>query len=178
MQSIHTIRFNNNVYHNGSHFTLLLYEHNGVAVAIPLPNSDLMSFVRVFNNIIECRNHIETNLQKLVTLFGYDDNIRHWLSSVDNIPPNLAEIKIFCPAEDRLFATSWTRRYRKRFENITFDIINFEELNYRLLLFGIDHLKQLHSDFQPDSPELQQLVLDYKRVCHALANYFWWEANR
>lgn len=177
MQTIHDIRFNRQIYELGTYWALLLHEREGVHIPIQLTHAPLMPFIRVFDNKVRCQNHIQGNLQKIVILFGYGDNMHQWLANHDAVPCNLLEIKIFCHTEDREFTTKWMRRHIHRFIHIKFDIIEIDKLNYKLLLFGADHLKQLHSDLEHNSPNLDQVLRDYKRVCRALADYFWEEAN-
>ncbi|CAF1393257.1 unnamed protein product, partial [Rotaria sp. Silwood1] len=154
MQTFDDITFNGNLYTTRSSLALLLYEQNGVAMAIPLPNANLMSFIRVFGNARQCRDHIETNRnrRKMITLFAYDKNMQEWLGNNDaDIPPNLQEIKIFCGADDQPFVARWARRHIRRFQNATFEIISCDRLNHELLLFGVNFLRKLHSDFRPRS---------------------------
>ena len=72
MQTIGDIRFDSNTYIAASYWTLLLHQQDGIAVVIPVPDADLMSFVHVFDDRIKCQNHINANLQKMITLFAYD----------------------------------------------------------------------------------------------------------
>ncbi|CAF1170795.1 unnamed protein product [Adineta steineri] len=177
MQTIDNIQFDDNLYIPASYWTVLLCQQNGVSVAVPLPNANLMSFIRVFDDTALCQNYVETNLRKLITLFGWDENMQQWLANATSIPDNLQEIKIFCNSSDRLFVNAWARRHLHRFNNTTFEIINCDKLNYGLLLFGVDYLKKLDSDYPPNSPLQMQLRLNYKRICRALANYFLQEAD-
>ena len=177
MQTIHDIRFSNEIYELATYWALLLHEREGVHIPIQLTHAPLMPFIRVFDNKVRCQNHIQGNLQKIVILFGYGDNMHQWLADHSELPCNLQEIKIFCHADDHPFVSQWARRHIQRLRNIKFDIIGIDKLNYKLLLFGADHLKQLHSDYEPYSPHSDQVLQDYKRVCRGLANYFWEEAN-
>ncbi|CAF4070840.1 unnamed protein product [Rotaria sp. Silwood1] len=149
----------------------------GVHPPIDLNDAPRMSFIRVFHNIQQCDNLIETSPRKMITLFAYGNNIQRWLPAINDMPPNLQKIRIFCHENDSAFVNGWARRYRQRFKNISFNTIDCKELNQRLLLFGVDYLQQLREDFQPGSLEFQQSVRDYKTICHSLANYFWQEAN-
>ncbi|CAF1153490.1 unnamed protein product [Adineta steineri] len=177
MQSIHDIRFDNDLYAPTTHWALLLYEQNGVSLAVPLPNANLMSFIKPFDNIKQCQHHVDTNLQKLITLFAWDDNIQQWLANANDVPANLQEIKIFCNSVDRTYVNACMRRYMHRLRNVTIEIINCDKLNYGLMLFGVDHLKKLDADFPPNSVLQRRLHNNYKQICRALATYFWYEAN-
>ncbi|CAF0827719.1 unnamed protein product [Adineta ricciae] len=177
MQTTDSITFDPSLYNRATHWTFLLYEQNGVSLVIPLPNANVMSFIRPFNNTVQCQQFAEANLQKMITLFVWDDNMKDWLNRVTNIPVSLHEIKIFCNSNDQPFLDAWLQRYINRYTTVTFEIIPYEELNYSLMIFGIAHLKKLHADFQQNSPLYPQLNRNYKRICRALANYFWNEAN-
>ncbi|CAF0798786.1 unnamed protein product [Adineta steineri] len=177
MQTTDNIIFDDNLYRSATHWTFLLYEQNGVSLTIPLPNADLMSFIKPFNNISQCQEFVETNLRKIITLFVWDENIQQWLTDAPSIPISLHEIKIFCNSCDRSFVNASIRRHMHRFKNTTFEIITDDKLNYDLMLFGVGHLKKLFTDFQPNSSPYRKLILNYKRLCRALANYFWDEAN-
>jgi hypothetical protein len=177
MQTTDNIIFDARLYRRASNWTVLLYEQNGVSIAINLPNANLLPFIRVCNKTIRCRNFIHRNPQKMVTLFAYDENMQHWLANGIDIPNNIQEIKIFCNSADQSFVNAWTRRHKQRFKNIMLEIINCDTLNYRLLLFGADHLKTLHSDFRPRSRSQKQSHRNYKNICRVLADYFWQEAN-
>jgi hypothetical protein len=177
MQTTDDIRFNAGLYKRASSWTVLLYEQNGVSMPINLPNANLLSFIKVFNNTIQCRNHIDTNLRKMVTLFAFDENMQQWLANNIDIPKNIHEIKVFCNSADRLFVNAWARHHMHRFKNITLEIINFDTLNYKLLLFGVDHLKIIRTDFRARSRLQKRSRRNYKYICYALANYFWQEAN-
>lgn len=176
MQTIDHITFNARVYRRRSIWTVLLYQQNGVNVPVQLPNADVMSFIQVFGNLDHCRNHIERNLQKLVTLFAHEQNIRQWLA-IHGIPQNLQEIKIFCNHDDEPFVNAWANRHKHKYRHTTFQIIDCDKLNYRLLLFGADHLKRLRSDFVAGSRSEKRARRNYKSICHVLANHFWFEAN-
>lgn len=177
MQTIDDIRFNAHLYENCSVWAILLCQQNRVNVPIQLSNADLMSFVEPFNNIAQCQGRIQMNPRKLVTLFVDESNIQPWLTS-HNVPNNVQEIRIFCDSNDRLFVNALTRRHAHRFQHTTWETIGHETLNYRLLLFGVDQLKEiLRSDFEQGSNSYQQAHQNYKSICHALANYFWSEAN-
>jgi len=177
MQTIENIRFNADLYTHADVWTLLLYQQNRVLVAIPLPDAQVMSFIQVFNDTTQCHSHIDTNPRKMITLFAYHQNIQQWLSDNFSIPHNLETIEIFCPSNDRLFFTGWAKRYIEIYRNCTFNVFNFEELNNTLLLFGADLLKN-RRPYLPSDPYLQEtLNEDYRRICRALGNYFWHEAN-
>ena len=177
MQTIDDIRYDGNLYTRASSWTLLLYQQNGVSIPIHLPDANLMSFIRVHDDITQCQNHIGGNLGKMITLFVSEENMVDWLRNNIAVPHNLLDIKIFCQPDEQLFVRAWARRYTHRLRNTSLEIINLDTLNYKLLLFGVDHLKRLHSDFRPRSRSRRWPRRNYKCICRALANHFWQEAN-
>jgi hypothetical protein len=175
MPTIDDIQFNDSIYGNAMNLTLLLYQLNEISVVIQLPNANLMSFICVFNDSIKCQELIDRNPRKMITLFAYEKNIQQWLTNNMNIPSNLQNIKIFCHSDDQFYINEWTNRYRHRFNN--FDVINFENLNYNLLSFGLEHIQRLRQEFQDDFGILNLLDRDYKHICHCLGNYALQRAN-
>ena len=181
MPTIDDIRFSDHTYGSARHAVLLLYHIEGVHVPMNLPNASVMSFTRVFTDTAQCQNHVRANLYELITLFAYGHNMQQWLSLLapnTDLPAALQEIKCFCHSDDHGFFRSWLRRHRHRFQNTFFNILDFEDLNQKLLIFGVDHLTKLKFDFHRDSPQWRQLDLDYRETSRALANYFWERANR
>ncbi len=170
MSTIDNIQFNNCIYGHATNWSLLLYQLNGISVVIPLPNANIMPFIRVFNDVIQCQNLIVRNPHKTITLFAYENNIHQWLTNNINMPSNLQNINIFCHSDDYLYVTDWTNRHRHRFNNIIFHIIAFEHLNYNLLLFGLDHIQRLRREFQDDFGILNLLDQDYQKICDSLGN--------
>lgn len=172
MQTIENIIFNPILYTSADVWTLLLYQKIGVTIPICLCNAQLMSFIRVFNDILQCHNHIDINPRKMITLFAYYENIQQWLSMNLSIPNNINTIKIFCPLNDQVYFTNWAKRYMQRYSSRIFDVFTFEELNHVLLLYGVELLKKRRPYLPSDSNLQDTLDSDYKKLCQALANYF------
>jgi hypothetical protein len=157
-------------------WALLLYQLDEVSPVIPVPNADLMSFIQVFDNVIECQNRIR-NSQKLVTLFAYDKNMYQWLTSNTDIPNNLKYMNIFCNPEDWFFLTGWAGNYIDRLKNTVFHIITSEHLNHKLLSFGAKYLRELRKQFQNDLDTWNSLDQHYKDICETLENRASQKAN-
>lgn len=179
MPYIDDIQYDHSLYERGTYSTLLLYEHESrqASLAIPLSDANLMTFIKPFKNTAQCHRYIEGNLRKIIALFGWEKNMRHWLINNSNLPTNLQEIKIFCDRDDQGFVDAWVRRYLLRSPSVKIEVISYDMLNNVLMLYGIGHLKKLHVDFEPNSREHDQLRYNYKQICRALANHFWHEAN-
>ncbi|CAF1308745.1 unnamed protein product [Adineta steineri] len=137
---------------------------NGSSIAIPLPSAHLMTFIQVFDDLARCQHHINSNKEKLYTLFAYSENIETWLLN-NKIPDHLDEIIIFClPSDDKQYLKSWTRRYTQKIK----DIITYDELERDLLLFGMKYIKDLYPCFQDDEGILNLLKEDHKKMGLAL----------
>ncbi|CAF1117233.1 unnamed protein product [Adineta steineri] len=174
IQTINDIQFNNNLYSQVNQWALILYQMNGPSIAIPLPYAHLMTFIQVFDDIARCQHHINTNKEKLFTLFAYSENIETWLLN-NKIPDHLDEIIIFClPSDDQQYLKSWARRYTDKIK----DINSYDELERDLLLFGMKYIKKLYSYFQDDGGILNLLKADYKKLGLALIDSFAKEVNK
>ncbi len=177
MSTIDDIEYNSFLYEHANNWALLLYQLDGISVVIQLPDADVMSFVRVFNDSIECQELIDRNPRKMITLFAYEKNIQQWFSNNMNIPSNLRNIKIFCHSDDHSYITEWANRQIHRYTNINFEIIIFEHLNHNLLAFGLEHIQRLREEFRDDFGILNLLDRDYKQICRSLGNYALQQAN-
>ncbi|CAF4730634.1 unnamed protein product, partial [Rotaria socialis] len=134
MQTIDNIVFDDVIFPRANLLAALLYQMDGVPIAVPLPHAHLMSFIEVFRNTNTCQNHIIANNQKEIKLFVHQNNMQ-WLfenSFVDTVP-QLAKINIFCSSPgSKAFWSTYTQRYRRIIEQP----ILYNELNFQLLLFG------------------------------------------
>lgn len=148
----------------------LLYKLNRVSPVIFIPNAKLLSLIQVFDNAIECHHRIDANILKPVTLFGYDENMQRWLSTVNLIPNNLRSVNIFYHVDDEPFVAARVINYRERFGNTSFDKINAHELDQELLSFSLKYLKLLRKQFREDLGILNLLNEDYRAICRALAD--------
>jgi hypothetical protein len=163
MQTISDIRFDNTIFPPYTKWTLLLYQMNAPGIAIPIPNANLMSFIRPFTHVFDCQNHIGTNNQKQCILFAYGDNFIELAGNSNVIPANLNDIKIFCPPDEYDFIRQWANRFGQ-----VKNIIPYNELNRELLLFGVKYLREARSHFQHDQGVFNLLDADYKRMCATL----------
>jgi hypothetical protein len=175
MQTINDIRFNRNLYSQFDSWVVILYQINeGVALFIPLPDIDLLTFAQPFDEIIPCQDFIKNNDRKPFTLFTYSDNIDTWLWNNNPIPDNLEEIIIFCPFYENIqYYADWTRRYTKKVTNI----VTFDQLERELLVFGMTYINNLCSNFQGDENTRHLLEAHRERIRLALRNAFAQAAN-
>lgn len=166
MNTIESIVFNVDLYEPADWWALLLYHMEGAHIAIPLPNADLMSFIRVFNNTTQCKEHIVEHNNREITLYTYEDNMG-WLikNSYLNNLPRPAKISIFCSTDDDIkYWRTMTRRFRARVE----EPFLYRELNYRLIYFGIDYIRKLRGQFPGDDNVQNLLTVTYHGLCEAL----------
>ncbi|CAF1361646.1 unnamed protein product [Adineta ricciae] len=170
MKTINDIIFDNFIYRLARFWFFILYDMTGAHLAISLPHAHLMSFIHPFSRTIECKDQIETNLDKRITLFTYEDNI-YWL--IENFyfqnRPQLQKILIFCSSnEEQDYWTKWTERYRHKIQ----EPFLHNELDINLLLFGLKHIKTVQKQFFNDHGILNRIQEDKRLIKHALANYF------
>ena len=166
MNTIEDIVFNVDLYEPADWWALLLYHIEGAKIAIPLPNANLMSFIRVFNSKTQCEEHIEGHNNREITLYTYEDNMG-WLikNSYLNNLPRPAKISIFCSTDqNRHFWKCFTERFRERVE----EPFLYHELNYRLIYFGIDYIRKLRGQFPGDDNVQNVLKKAYQDLCKAL----------
>lgn len=175
MQTTANIRFDETLYSRTAHSVILLYHMNGTHIAIPLPNAHLMSFIQVFNDTRECLNYIITTDKPNITLFVYEDNMR-WLimnSYFENIS-QLCRIYIFCSSSpEQNYWTTWTQRFRAKIE----EPFLYNDLDFRLLCFGSNHIPNVRQHFENDNSVLNRLNEDERTICRSLAKYYLQRAN-
>jgi hypothetical protein len=175
MQTLDHIQFDPNLFSQFNHWVVTLYQINeGVSLAIPIFNVNLLTFVQHFKEIIPCQDFIKTNNKKPFTLFTYSDNIETWLWNNNPIPDNLDQIIIFCQFPDeRKYIRDWIRRYTRKVK----DIITCNALKRELLLFGMKYIDDLCSNFKGNTNTLQLLQGHREQIRLALVNAFAQAAN-
>lgn len=176
MQTIDDIRHDKLFFSRFKHSVLLLYQLGGPgpSIVIELSNVRLLSFIKVFNNISQCENYIQTTIDKIFTLIIYSENLQAWLTNKQHLPHNICEIIIFCSTTDnQTYTENWTNRFIQVKE-----IIMHNEVDRVLLLCGTKYLKKLSTCCQDDQGLLNLLNEDYRKLCLALSNCFLTEANR
>ncbi|CAF1086123.1 unnamed protein product [Rotaria magnacalcarata] len=166
MSIITDIVFNNTIYSPYDDWGLLLHQKSGPSSLITVPSAELITFMKNFNDLTGCQNHIQTNSDKNITLFVDDGNMQTWLLN-DSVEVNVDDINIFCRnIYDKEYFKRWKRRQERRIRNI----ITYDELNRELLLFGMKLIKELCVYFKDDHGILNLLEEDYERIRLALIN--------
>jgi len=174
METINDIQFNGNLFSQFDCSVVLLYQIEGVGLAIPISDRNLFTFIRFFNEIIPCQDFIKRENEKTFSLFTYSDNIERWLWNHNPIPDNLEEILIFCPFPDNVqYYTDWTRHYTKKVTKI----VTFDQLERELLIFGARYISNLWLDFQGDNEIRDSLRTHLERIHAALENAIEQAAN-
>lgn len=168
MGTIFNIKFDSKTYFDTDSGILLLYQSsNSESVFISKP--ERLAFAQQFGDTSICQQYISTNDQKQFILFAYSDDMVSWLKSRTKIPDNLTKIIIFCaPSEDKHYLQRWIRRYSDKIKKI----VTFTQLEYELLVCGIEYIQNLFQRFKKD--EKLSLLLDenYQQLRSALLNYF------
>lgn len=176
MQTISDIIFDSCIYPLARVSSLLLYDMTGTHFTIPLPNAHLMPFIRPFKTTAECKNHINDNTEKNITLFTYEDNTK-WLitNSYFENTPQLHKINIFCSSvEDQDYWTRRTERCRNKIE----EPILYEELDVTLLLFGLKHTRTVYNELAEQEDSISNRVKeDRRKIMEALSIHFKNKAN-
>jgi hypothetical protein len=147
----------------------------GTHIAISLPNVRLMSFIEVFLDTNQCKNHIITKDRNEITLFVYEDNME-WLimNSYFKDLPQVRKINIFCSTfEKKQRWSRWTERFRRTIE----EPFVFEELDFKLLLSGSKHIDRVRQQFPVDDAVSNRLKDDERNIWRVLGQYFIKKAN-
>ena len=148
----------------------ILYDMIGVHIAIPVPNAARMSLIRPFTNAIECKNHIDTNNQKEITLFICDNNMPLLITNsyFDNTT-QLKKINIFCSSDqEKDYWTRWRNRYRDRVE----EPFLYDELDSKLLLYGLGHIETVRQQFRDNNTMLTKLEAEKDMIWNSLVDHF------
>ena len=170
MQTINDIKFDDVIYRHATIWSLILYAMEGTHIAIPLDHAHLMPFIQPFTNVLKCKNHIDVNNQKTITLFTYEKNMQ-WLitNSYFISTPQLQKINIFCSLkEDQEYWTTWSQRYRHKIE----EPFSHKQLDKNLLFSGLNHILAAREQFHDDHGVLNRLKEDDKNIRSALSIYF------
>lgn len=156
------------IYATASYRTLLLYQTQGVCLAIPIPDAQPINFVEKFNNVSQCQDKMLELNRHILTLFSYSDNIRTWYAMFgDTVPHNLKEIQIFCTSEEDMeYIKTWVRRLAPR----RTEAFVYDALNWRLLHYGIQYLEKIEREF---NGQLKETIRNHRiLLTHTLAQYF------
>jgi hypothetical protein len=174
MQSIDDIKFDID-YSYPSTFFLLLYNHQLHSIPIELSHADLLTFIRRFQNLFDCQQYVDNNLQKMITLFINNNQFLDWDRNRNSIQPNLCKIFIYCNTFlGYCNMKSWNGPYHEKIR----DIFMEEDLNYHLLYAGIDHVRTICAESDEDNGLHEKFQRDGKRICLALGDYFGSRATR
>ena len=170
MTTLTGIHFNGELFLKFDYQLVILFEITGVNPVLPIIDIDLLTFVQHFDKIISCQNFIRENNQRKITLFIYCDNIQTWIWNGDSIPDNVDQIIVFCPcANDKSVFLNWANRYvRKEKET---HIYTFDQLEYGLLVFGMNYICELCLKAKENSDDLVRLKLLKENICLALIRY-------
>lgn len=188
MQTIDDIRFDENLYSEANHWILVLYQTEGVGLVISLPNVDLLTFMKFFDDMPNCRNYISTNQRKTFTLFAYSENIETWfknnnvipgqlddiICNYNVIPDHLDDIIIFCRfPNEKEYWRGWTRRYTDKVKKI----VTFDQLEREALMSGMKYIDDISPQFINNQNIYNSLRQNHENIRLALINSFQNAAN-
>jgi len=188
MQTINDITFDENLYSEANHWILVLYQTEAVGLVIPLPNVDLLTFMKFFGDMPNCQNYISTNQHKTFILFAYSENIETWFknnnvipSQLDDIicnynliPDHLNDIIIFCRfPNEKEYWRDWTRRYTEKVKQI----VTFDQLEREALMFGMRYIDDISPQFINNQNIYNSLRQNHENIRLALINSFQNAAN-
>lgn len=158
------------IYDTASALSRILYQpdQQHPYITIQLTTSEPFTFIRLFDNIVECQDYIRQNVQKQITLF---------ISSIHviNVPAlfdceHLRDIYIFCMLPRH---KSFVSRYLHSIQHKVRNIFMFEKLECELLLHGLNHCKKVADENEHQNHAIRDLALrDGKRLAEVLSNYF------
>jgi hypothetical protein len=140
-------------------------------MAFLLSNAHLIPFIRIFNDTTDCENYIDINNEKKISLIINEDNME-WLvkNSYFTDVSQIETIYISCSSLKEQHY--WTEQIQY-FRGIIREIFLHEEFNFKLLLFGLNHIKKLREQYSDDYGVLNRLDDDYRKISQALAINFW-----
>lgn len=165
MKTISDIKFDENLYCQANPCVLILYQLDRPSIFIPLSYVPLLSFMKMFDDILKCQNHLDKNNRKTFRLLTYSGNIQTWLLDKNTLPDHLEELIIFCPvANEKIFWKRWMSRYTQKVKSI----ITFDALEREALIFGMNYLEDLFVHFQDDESVLRLLKEDHEKMRLAL----------
>ncbi len=168
MQTINNIRFEDTLYSQAEYLAILLCHKKGSHVTTLLSNAP---FIQIFNDVEKCENYIEKNKEKKITLFIDEDNIE-WLAGNSYLTDvsQVETIYICCLSlNEQHYWTEQTQCFRRTIR----EVFLHEELNFKLLLFGLNHIDKVRKQYFDDYGVLNRLDDDYKKISRALAVGFW-----
>ncbi|CAF1338019.1 unnamed protein product [Adineta ricciae] len=159
---IHHIKFSEVPYLDCQPWIIILHQLDESGTIIRLPTADALTFLRPFNDIIHCQNHIKSHERNPFALFGHEDNIRTWFYNNNIIPDNLEDIIVFgVDKKDLRSFKQWLRRYSRNIQTV----LPTDQLERELIMFGMRHIENVLDDFQ--DPNTKNLLKQDLQKLHA-----------
>lgn len=163
MSTIANITYNNILYGQCNHWVLLLNKMNQRPINIPIPNAHILTFINVFNDRADYQDHIENNNNNEFTLFLDDENAQQLLLCGYGVPDRLNKITAFCENDlDKNYLQVWIRR--RGYLSIDTIILD-DDLDSKLLAFGMDFIKDLLRRSRDDHAVYNLLWNHYQALC-------------
>jgi hypothetical protein len=178
MATINDIQFDRDYTQASTHFLLLYHRHldqPGPSVVVPLSHAHLLRFIHHFHDLFECKQHVSSNLAKMITLFVAENKLLDWHNSINDIDPNVFRVFIFCDTyHGFLKMKAWNGCYHEKVR----DVFMREKLEYQMLYVGLDYIKTTCDEFREDNGVRDKFMADGGRVADALGSFFGQKATR
>lgn len=171
MGTISEIRTDTDYHHYTVQFLLLNNQYSdqaGTSPVILLSHASLLSFIQVFEDVLQCQGYIRNNIRKLHTLFISHEKIIEWHNRINDTETNIDKVYIFCSLySDYLAMKAWTGCYRTKIR----DVYLSKDMEYHLLKLGFDHIHQILPEF-PETGLKRKLCRQAQDMLRTLSNYF------
>ena len=158
------------IYDAASALSRILYQPNQQHpyITIQLTTSEPFTFIRLFDNIVECQDYIRQNVHKQITLFISSANVigMRALFACNQ----LRDIYVFCmlPRHKPFFS-----RYLQDVQHKVRNIFMYDKLECELLLHGVNHCRKVADQNERENHAITTLALrDGERLATVLSNYF------
>ncbi|CAF3397600.1 unnamed protein product [Rotaria socialis] len=172
MRTIDDINFDRNYLHPTIRFLLLddlTTNRVGPTPVIPLPNALLMTFVNVYNNLMQCQLYIRNENRKMIKLCISNRNIMDWDNLNNEMHSNVNEVYIFCDTfYDYTLMQRWNGCYQDKIRGVYLP----DQVDHKLLKLGIDYIYSILPEFQEDRGLSRIFRADARRLLDALREYF------
>lgn len=172
MTTFEDIQFDTCYSHPTFRFLLLKNELSnqiGPSPVIVAPNASLMTFIQVFNELIQCQQFINNAKQKLITLFISNEKIIDWNNQINIIDNNIDKIYIYCDTYfDYLKMKRWKGCYQYKIQGV----YRQDQVDLNLIKLGIDYIYSIMGEYQDDRGLRRKFCTDARKLTQALMDYF------
>ena len=177
MAGLEDIRYNPNYALCTTHFLALNDENfnrEGPTPPTLVPNASFLSFLRFFNDLFGCDQHIDASKKNMIQLAVSAKSFRDWNTEINVMKDNIRKIYIFCDSySNYMNMRSWRGSYRNRIRHVCWS----NELDELLLKKGLDYVHEAVKEFRDDPGIRNQFRADACQLLTALSTLFQDEAD-